>query len=348
MLGAAWRVNLGLPDRRLRETPEQVRPIVECIRRCRPRGDRAAPRIAIGTRIMWPRTRLVAHAAFNSGLRRFDAAGAPWKPDWLVCYFINNSRRAVVRHRRLATTTSETARAGVSSFAVRACRRRCGTDAPDVTAVSAARRKSRRAVRRPRRRPVGGRLRRPRAAGAAPPSSAARRAAGRHRENRHRLLRIGRRQRHRRDGTGDRAGRRAATRSTCSAARCRSGFPPASGGVAFQRVATPAYPLFREPQYALSLANEDRAGLAALTISTSSTRTTPCRTRPPRISRGRSCAAHADRSRAEDDDDPARHGHHARRQRSVVSETVAFCIDQSDGVTAVSESLRADTCVLAR
>ena len=28
------------------------------------------------------------------------------------------------------------------------------------------------------------------------------------------------------------------------------------------------------------------------------------------------------------------------------AETVAFCIDQSDGVTAVSESLKADTCAL--
>ena len=90
VLGAAWRLNLGLPDRHLRETPEQVRPIVELIRRCRPpaialphEADRHPDHVAAHA--------LVRAAAFSSGLRRFDAEGAPWKPDWLVCYFINNS-----------------------------------------------------------------------------------------------------------------------------------------------------------------------------------------------------------------------------------------------------------------
>ena len=90
VLGAAWRVNLGLPDRQLREAPEQVRPIVELIRRCRPaaialphESDRHPDHVAANT--------LVRAAAFSSGLRRYDAAGPPWKPDWLVCYFINNS-----------------------------------------------------------------------------------------------------------------------------------------------------------------------------------------------------------------------------------------------------------------
>ena len=90
VLGAAWRVNLGLSDRHLRDTPEQVRPIVELIRRCRPsaialphESDRHPDHVAAHA--------LVRAAAFSSGLRRFDADGAPWKPDWLVCYFINNS-----------------------------------------------------------------------------------------------------------------------------------------------------------------------------------------------------------------------------------------------------------------
>lgn len=90
VLGAAWRVNLGLPDRHLRDTPEQVRPIVELIRRCRPpaialphESDRHPDHVAAHT--------LVRAAAFSSGLRRYDAQGTPWKPDWLVCYFINNS-----------------------------------------------------------------------------------------------------------------------------------------------------------------------------------------------------------------------------------------------------------------
>jgi N-acetylglucosamine malate deacetylase 1 len=90
VLGAAWRVNLGLPDRQLRDAPEQVRPIVELIRRCRPpaialphESDRHPDHVAAHA--------LVRAAAFSSGLRRYEADGAPWKPDWLVSYFINNS-----------------------------------------------------------------------------------------------------------------------------------------------------------------------------------------------------------------------------------------------------------------
>jgi len=90
VLGAAWRVNLALPDRQLRDTPEQVRPVVELIRRCRP------PAIALPHESDRHPDHLAAHAlvraaAFSSGLRRYEAEGAPWKPDWLVCYFINNS-----------------------------------------------------------------------------------------------------------------------------------------------------------------------------------------------------------------------------------------------------------------
>lgn len=88
VLGAAWRVNLGLPDRQLRDVPEQSGPIVDLIRAARPSvvalpywGDRHPDHTAASA--------LVASAAFTAGLRRF-AGGAPaWKPDWLVYYFIN-------------------------------------------------------------------------------------------------------------------------------------------------------------------------------------------------------------------------------------------------------------------
>jgi N-acetylglucosamine malate deacetylase 1 len=90
VLGAAWRVNLGLPDRCLRNTPDHVRPVVELIRSCRPsaialphESDRHPDHVAAHG--------IVRDAAFSSGLRRYEAEGAPWKPDWLVCYFINNS-----------------------------------------------------------------------------------------------------------------------------------------------------------------------------------------------------------------------------------------------------------------
>ena len=90
VLGAAWRVNLGLPDRHLRDVPEQVRPLVELIRACRPAAialphecDRHPDHVAAQT--------LGRAAAFSSGLRRYASDGAPWKADWLVSYFINNA-----------------------------------------------------------------------------------------------------------------------------------------------------------------------------------------------------------------------------------------------------------------
>ena len=88
VLGAAWRVNLNLPDRQLRDTPEQVLPIVELIRAARPSvvalphwADRHPDHRAAST--------LVTSATFSAGLRRFRAKGDAWKPDWLVYYFIN-------------------------------------------------------------------------------------------------------------------------------------------------------------------------------------------------------------------------------------------------------------------
>jgi bacillithiol biosynthesis deacetylase BshB1 len=90
VLGAAWRVNLGLPDRQLRDTPEQVLPIVELIRAARPSvialphwADRHPDHGAAST--------LVTSATFSAGLRRFRAKGDAWKADWLVYYFINTA-----------------------------------------------------------------------------------------------------------------------------------------------------------------------------------------------------------------------------------------------------------------
>jgi len=88
VLGADWRVNLGLPDRDLRDVPEQTLPIVELIRASRPSviaiphwGDRHPDHVAACA--------LVTSAAFSSGLRRYKAEGEAWKADWLVHYFIN-------------------------------------------------------------------------------------------------------------------------------------------------------------------------------------------------------------------------------------------------------------------
>jgi N-acetyl-alpha-D-glucosaminyl L-malate synthase BshA len=117
-------------------------------------------------------------------------------------------------------------------------------------------------------------------------------------------------------------------------------------GLTFHRVETPAYPLFREPQYVLSLANKivqvvrheqldivhahyavphaTAAYLARQILASTSHRSTP---EVPSII-------------------TTLHGTDITLLGSdrSYSETVAFCIDQSDGVTAVSESLKADTC----
>ena len=110
-------------------------------------------------------SRTLTDALFDSGLRRFDAAGDAWRPEWVCYYFINDSatpsfvvdvsahydtkRRALACHRSQFTTAA-------------AQRRRHAPDQPDL---QPAHRKPRRPVRRPRRVPVRRRLRRPRTGG---------------------------------------------------------------------------------------------------------------------------------------------------------------------------------------
>jgi nucleoside-diphosphate-sugar epimerase len=71
-------------------------------------------------------------------------------------------------------------------------------------------------------------------------------------------------------------------------------FPDNRVNLRFHEVATPAYPLFREPQYALSLAT------AIVQVS--------------RVSRAANHGVASDGSRAVGDDDPPRDRHHAGRQ----------------------------------
>lgn len=120
-------------------------------------------------------------------------------------------------------------------------------------------------------------------------------------------------------------------------------FPSGRRGLAFHAVSTPSYPLFREPQYALSLATKivqvsrrhhldvvhahyavPHAAAAYLARQIMASHATD---RVPKIM-------------------TTLHGTDITLVGSdpSYSETVAFCIDQSDGVTAVSESLREDTC----
>ena len=118
--------------------------------------------------------------------------------------------------------------------------------------------------------------------------------------------------------------------------------PDIRAGLAFHAVHTPGYPLFREPQHLLSLANKIvQVGRAHRLDVVHAHYAIP-----------HAAAAYLARQILANAE-----GAHAPRvittlhgtdvtligSDSSYSETAAFCIDQSDGVTAVSESLRADT-----
>ena len=90
VLGAAWRVNLRLPDRAFGRDPEHVRKAAALIRRARPRtvavpywSDRHPDHVIA--------SQLLTEAAFIAGLRRYEADADPWKAERVCYYFINDS-----------------------------------------------------------------------------------------------------------------------------------------------------------------------------------------------------------------------------------------------------------------
>jgi N-acetylglucosamine malate deacetylase 1 len=90
VLGAAWRVNLRWADRAIGDDPDHVRAATALMREARPRSvalpywsDRHPDHVAA--------SRVLTEAVFNSGLRRYDAGGDAWRPDWICYYFINDS-----------------------------------------------------------------------------------------------------------------------------------------------------------------------------------------------------------------------------------------------------------------
>jgi bacillithiol biosynthesis deacetylase BshB1 len=90
VLRAEWRVNLELPDRAIGTSPDHGRRVVELVRRARPRTvavpywqDRHPDHQAAAA--------MLREATFNAKLRRYDAAGEPWHPEWLCYYFINDA-----------------------------------------------------------------------------------------------------------------------------------------------------------------------------------------------------------------------------------------------------------------
>lgn len=89
-LGAAWRVNLRLPDRGIGTDPSHCRLAVELMRRARPRvvlipywSDRHPDHVTA--------SQFLTEAVFNAALRRYPAEGDAWRPESTCYYFINDS-----------------------------------------------------------------------------------------------------------------------------------------------------------------------------------------------------------------------------------------------------------------
>jgi len=90
VLGVAWRENLGWPDGGIDGSPALVRSAVECLRRHRPRAV-AIPFAKDRHPDHRGAHRTLYEATFKSGLRRYDAAGEPWRPESICYYFINDT-----------------------------------------------------------------------------------------------------------------------------------------------------------------------------------------------------------------------------------------------------------------
>jgi N-acetylglucosamine malate deacetylase 1 len=89
VLGAAWRVNLRLPDRAIGTSPDHQRVVASLVRSARPTvvaipywSDRHPDHVAA--------SHLLTEGVFSAGLRRYNAEGEAWKPESVCYYFIND------------------------------------------------------------------------------------------------------------------------------------------------------------------------------------------------------------------------------------------------------------------
>jgi len=128
VLRASWRENLAWPDGGIAETDVHIQSAVALIRRHQPRTiavpywhDRHPDHRAASA--------LLDVAVFKAGLRRFDAPGEPWRPEWVCYYFINDgatpsfvvdvSAYYETKRRALACFASQFAPAGAAAVATR-------------------------------------------------------------------------------------------------------------------------------------------------------------------------------------------------------------------------------------
>jgi bacillithiol biosynthesis deacetylase BshB1 len=121
VLGASWRVNLRWPDRGIARVEDRGRSAIDLIRQTRPRVV-AVPYWADRHPDHGAASQVLSEAVFDSGLRRLDAPGEAWRPEWVCYYFINDftspsfvvdvsdhydiKRRALVCHRTQFTATA--------------------------------------------------------------------------------------------------------------------------------------------------------------------------------------------------------------------------------------------------
>jgi bacillithiol biosynthesis deacetylase BshB1 len=89
VLGAAWRVNLHLPDRAIGTSPDHQRVVASLVRSAKPKvvaipywSDRHPDHVAA--------SQLLTEGVFSAGLRRYGAEGEAWKPESVCYYFIND------------------------------------------------------------------------------------------------------------------------------------------------------------------------------------------------------------------------------------------------------------------
>ena len=321
--------------RRHRPSPEILRSAVDLIRRERPKAvavpywDDRHPDHGAASRVL-------DLAVFRSGLRRFVTDVGPWRPEWTCYYFINNAATPSFVVDVSEYYERKARGAGLSPQPVRARRDIGRSDTAYGFHVPSVGREPRCAVRRAGRR----RVRRGRGrARANRPRIALQDLA---REDRHHLLRLGGRQRGRRHRTGARAGRSRPRRAP------RQRGPPVplalghAGPAIFERVDTPSYPLFREPQYLIALTN------TLVRVS---------RTHELDILHAHYAVPHATAAYLAHADSQLGRGSRPPRTVTTLHGTditlvgsdasyagvVGFSIERSHGITAVSESLRRDT-----
>jgi bacillithiol biosynthesis deacetylase BshB1 len=127
-LGASWRTNLRWTDRAITGEAGQLRQAAGLVRQARPRAvalpywsDRHPDHVAA--------SRVLTEAVFNAGLRRYEADGEAWKPDWVCYYFINDSATPSfvvdvsdvydVKRRALACHASQFAPSGAGAVETR-------------------------------------------------------------------------------------------------------------------------------------------------------------------------------------------------------------------------------------